>query len=535
MKKVVLVFTLILVSIQGWTQDRYMIFFQDKTGNGYSIDNPAAFLTARAIARRTRDNIAITSEDLPVTESYVQNLSNLGAKVLYRTRWMNGVLVECTEEIKNQIAQQAFVRTVEYVAPGARPSAREMKTSRPGKFSEAVATAEASDVQLQMLGIDDLHQAGFHGEGVLIAILDAGFPGGATNPYLQHIIQEGRLHGSSYDFVSGSSNVFTKDSHGANVWSIMGAFQEGSFRGGAYGADFVLFITEYTPTEYRVEEYNWLFAAERADSLGVEVINSSVGYNQFDDPSMDYTYNDLDGETAVITRASAMAGKRGMTVVVSAGNFGDKLWQYVGVPADGKEVLSVGAVNSNGIRAALSSYGPTADQRIKPDVAAMGLGTSYVSSTGAVSSGSGTSYASPIVASLAAILRQVWPEISSVELIEKIRLMSSQAASPDNELGYGIPDASNIVTSAEPLQPVVAMISPNPFGASFVIELQTSPAERCTFLVRDIRGAETNGVQVRSLGENRFELSMRDHQPGLYLLQLQIGNRRSVYRIFKAE
>ena len=266
--------------------NRYMVFFNDKTGTPHNISSPETFLSNRSIQRRSNQSISVVEQDLPVVPAYVTAVQNTGAKVLYKTKWMNGVLVECDASLITEIDNLPSVSSINYVAPGARPAPGGRVRSS-NKFKETNDEAAATDVQLTMLGMNAMHIAGYRGEGKLIAILDGGFPGVNTATPFQHIFNESRFDAAtSYDFVSGSSNVFAKSNHGTHVLSIVGAHIPDSFSGGAYKATFILFITEYTPNEYRVEEYNWLFAAERADSAGVDLINTSLGYNTFDDATM---------------------------------------------------------------------------------------------------------------------------------------------------------------------------------------------------------------------------------------------------------
>lgn len=446
--------------------NRYMVFFNDKVGTPFSITDPAAFLSQRAIERRGNQSIPIVEQDLPVVPSYVTQVKGTGAKVLYKTKWMNGVLVEATAAQASALGGLSCVTSVKQVAPGARPTPSGRIRSS-GKFKEISETAASTDIQLSMLSINTMHDKGFHGEGMFIAVLDAGFPGANTASFFDHVFSEGRFDATtSYDFVSGGSNVFRQHTHGTNVWSIIGAYKKDQFIGGAYKAKFVLFVTEHQPTEYRVEEYNWLFAAERADSVGVDIISSSLGYREFDDATMDYSAAHLDGETAVITKAAEMAATKGIAVVVSAGNEGNNAPTTIGAPADAEHVLSIGAVTSSRIISSFSSIGPTADGRIKPDVAALGTGVSIISSAGTISSGSGTSFSCPLMSSFVAGLWQEFPDLTVSQLFDLVRSMGNQAASPNNFLGYGIPDYFNDPPVANDQSAAVEVDLPKPIVLS---------------------------------------------------------------------
>ncbi len=511
-----------------------MVFFNDKSGTPHTTSNPETFLSERALERRSNQNIGVIEQDLPVTPLYVEDVRNTGATVLYRTKWMNGVLVECDQSLKATLEALLSVSSVELVAPGARPSGR-IRSS--GKFKDVTESAGVTDVQLSMLGIDEMHIAGYKGEGKLIAIMDAGFPGANTATPFQHIFNESRFDAAtSYNFVSGGSNVFSQDSHGTHVFSIMGAYIPDSFIGGAYKANFILFITEHAATEYRVEEYNWLFAAERADSAGVDVINTSLGYRLFDDSNMDYSVDDMDGQTAIITRAAEIASSKGIAVVVSAGNEGGAVPTTIGAPADGESVLSVGAVSSAGVITSFSSIGPSFDGRIKPDVVALGSLVSLINSSGNIATGNGTSYASPLIASLVTGIWQMFPELSAQELLDTIRNRASQSNNPDNFLGYGIPNFTFVITAIDSEEPAdFISVFPNPTLNQVKIEfLGSSQSEKIRIELFDARGS-VSYVKAVPVNEKEFLIDLSSHKPGLYLLRCMRGSQLSVHKILKLE
>jgi serine protease AprX len=534
--KLTLFITLFTFGLSYGQVNRYMVFFSNKTGTPHSISSPETFLSERAILRRDNQNIAVIEQDLPVTPAYVEDVRNAGATVLYKTKWMNGVLVECDQSLILTIEALPDVSSVELVAPGARPpSAGRMGSS--GKFKEVKESTGATDIQLSMLGIDEMHTAGYRGEGKLIAVIDAGYPGANTAAPFQHIFNESRFDATtSYNFVSGGSNVFTGNSHGTHVWAIMGAFSAGEFIGGAYKASFILFITEHTDTEYRVEEYNWLFAAERADSAGVDMINTSLGYNTFDDAQMDYDQSQMDGQTTVITRAANMASLKGIAVVVSAGNEGNKTWGIITAPADSENVLAVGSVDAAGVKVVMSSTGPTADGRIKPDVVALGDDVSYISPAGSVSSGDGTSYASPLIASFAAGIWQMLPELSAQQLLDTIRNRASQFSNPDNFLGYGIPNFISVITAVAPEIPAdVASVFPNPVVRYAKVQfMDIVQSDHVLITLIDSRGMMSK-MSASQVTNRELQIDLSNQKPGLYLLRLQTGNQLSVHKILKIE
>lgn len=426
---------------------QYMVFFADKDSTAYSPERPLEFLSERAVTRKSRLQIPITYGDIPVSSTYLTQLKDAGAEVYYTTRWMNGALVQLSPEELAQVIQLPFVTSHELVKPVGRSDSRKAGSS----YGESSAVHKKvsdeksllNEGQNNMLGIQTMHEKGFNGEGMLVAVFDGGFRGVDTVSYFRHIYEDNRML-PGYDFVGNSTNVHQYGQHGTEALSCIGAYRPGELEAGAYGADFMLCITEESVSEYRIEEYNWLFAAEMADSAGADIISTSLGYTTFDDSAMNYTYEDMDGQTAAITRAVNEATERGILCVISAGNEGNSGWHYVSPPADAPNVLAVGAVSSSRDKVSFSSFGPTSDGRIKPDVSAQGLQTIVVNSSGRVSRSNGTSFAAPLIAGFAAGVWQAFPNESNIQIMDRIRQGSDKALMPDNETGYGIPDFSRL-------------------------------------------------------------------------------------------
>lgn len=518
----------------GYAQtNRYMVFFKDKNGSGYSISNPHAFLTNKAIDRRNKQGIPVTELDLPVNEAYVDGVRATGASTFFRTRWMNGVLVQCNVSLVNTIKALPYVDHVEFVAPNERLNAGRKKVVNRVKGTKAGGATEA---QLDVNGIDEMHAEGYHGENMIIAVFDAGFNGvDATAPF-QHIISEGRVDLTvSQDFVFNSDDVFQYDEHGTEVFSVIAAYQEGIFTGGAYKSKYQLYVTEDAATEYRVEEYNWLFAAERADSAGVDVVNSSLGYYDFDDASMNYSKADMDGKTTVVTRAAQLLADRGVVVVCSAGNEGNISWQIITAPADAVDVIAVGAVDENGTRVSLSSKGPTADNRIKPDAMAMGSGTIVIKPSGALGSVSGTSLASPLITSLVTGVWQKYPDLTNREVISLIRKSGSIAHAPNNLMGYGIPTFDSIINYLENLEKNPFDVYPNAFTDTITIK-PFSPAmvSKCTVELVSSEGKVFMKDEISFTREQPlFLANLSSIADGAYFLKLEWNGRKYIHRLVK--
>ena len=519
--------------------NRYMVFFTDKAGITETVSKPIEFLSEKAIARRLEEGIDITERDLPVQRNYLDGLRNAGADVLYTTRWMNGALVHCTAAELSAVEGLPYVDHVEFVAPPVKDPSGGRRSFNLRRKSNDIGVE--TEIQLQMIGVDRMHQANFTGRGVTIAILDSGFPGVDVIPAFQQVFTDGRiLRDVSYDFVHRSTDVFQYDSHGTEVLSVIGGSIADAFIGGAYGATFQLFVTEDVPTEYRIEEYNWLFAVEKADSAGADIIHSSLGYYDFDDPAMNYTLAQMDGKSTVISKAAQWAADRGIVVVTSAGNEGNiPTWRIITAPADAVDVLAIGGVNSSGQKTNSSSIGPSSDNRIKPDLVALGQGVKVVKPSGQISTVSGTSLSAPLVTSLVAGVMEAYPELSSKEVVALLKQTASQANQPDNLLGYGIPNFQAVVnfkeqdrTQSRPFE-----IYPNPMKADDTLTI--SPLDPEIFDSCEIELVSSQGqVLIRHAVSfnwlnRRYKTTLAGLAPGVYYLRVFSEKRKDTFKLVK--
>ncbi|WP_128544959.1 S8 family serine peptidase [Larkinella soli] len=523
----------------GQAQNRkYLVLLKDKANTPYAIGRPEQFLSQRAVERRRRQGIPILERDLPVNPAYVSALRQTGARIWFTSRWANAVLVETTEANLSTLRSLPFVAGIEgnrsignarvgYVSfTGNRTDGKLETADEPGLYGTS------RDQNLQ-IGVDKMHTLGFRGEGMLVAILDAGFRNANQVPYLRPLFTENRVVGT-YDFVRKETAVYEDDAHGLNVLSIMAGYQANQLIGPAYKASYLLLRTEDAFSETPVEEANWLFGAEFADSTGADVINSSLGYTTFDDPSQNHTYQDLNGNRTLITRAARWAAEAGILVVVSAGNEGNDAWQYIGAPADASPILSIGAVDNQGFRAPFSSLGPSADGRVKPDLVAMGLGTTLGVAGGSISTGNGTSYSAPLVAALATGFWQANPRLTAQQVIECLRRSGSQFAKPDNELGYGIPNFERASAIAE--ESYSLLIYPNPFTSADRITVQWNEIP----LHQDIDAVLTNSAgqvvwRQKYTSDRLAALSFQSLalSPGLYFLTLSSEKARRTVKLMK--
>ncbi len=511
-----------------------MVFFQDKNSS-FNIENPADFLSVRAIERRTRQNIGITEQDLPINRDYITALEGEGAKVWFNTKWLNGVLIQADSSILTNISALPFVSSIEFVAPGALKAQNNTGLHKKNQ-STAQGRAQSTEIQNTLLGIDQMQQEGITGEGMLIAVLDGGFMGvNQTQPF-EHLIANNQLV-TTFDYVGNSTDVFRYADHGTKVLSVIAAISSGVFIGSAINAEYILCVTEDVSSEYRVEEYNWLFAAELADSAGVDIINTSLGYSIFDDPNMNYTVEDLDGSISVISNAASIASSKGMVLTVSAGNAGNSPWKTLTAPADALDVLAVGAITEDSIKASFSSTGPSADGRIKPDVVALGVKTAVINRNGNMVFNNGTSFSAPQIAGLAAGVWQSNPEFNYLQVIESIKNSGHLAQSPDNQTGHGIPNylrTKKLVLSVdEPMTKGFFKLYPNPLDSKLYM-LSEIPLPTATFFMHNILGQKILENQLFNIPASvAIPVDLPLLPSGIYLVTVLSTDHASTFRLIK--
>lgn len=427
-----------------YSQGKYLVYFTDKSGTPFTIDKPTEFLSEKSIQRRQKQNITIKGYDLPPSPKYVDSLKKLGFKVWYTSRWFNAAYVYAPDSnlVKYIAPNLSFVNKIQILKTGA--DAEDTPSSNLRKQRNAKMQVENNDYgaslnQNEQICANEMHKQGYRGEGIDIAVFDGGFSRANQVFFLADLFNENRLLGT-YDFVERKTNVYGFSDHGTNVLSCMAGYAKGSLIGTAYKANYYLFRTEDGATEWPIEEANWLIAAEKADSLGVDIINSSLGYTYFDDRNLSYSYQDRDGRKPISSRAATFAARVGMIVVASAGNGGNSSTDpYVSAPADADSILAVGAVNAEGRYVSFSSYGPTIDGRRKPEVMAKGAGVTVGSFTNIIGTANGTSFSSPVMAGMVAGLWQANPTLTNMEIIDLIKKSASLYHNPDNKMGYGIP------------------------------------------------------------------------------------------------
>lgn len=506
----------------------YWVQFTDKEGSPYSIDNPEAYLSPRALQRRANLNIAIDEYDLPVNPQYLQAVADCGAEIINPSKWLNGVSVHVTDpSVIEAINALDCVMTVRNCPNDLKAQeqkerwlANEMKPAASTRSSKGFYGG--AEDQVKQLNVDVLHDMGFDGTGVIIAVLDGGFEGAENTSCFDNMREEGRLLGTR-DFVYGSNSVYTQSTHGTSCLSTMGAYDPNNMVGTAYKASYYLIHTEDGDSENIIEEYNWVSGAEYADSLGVDVCSTSLGYITFDMSQWDHPYQHYDGKTAPMSIGAEIAASRGMICMNAAGNEGDGNCT-LGIPADAEHIVTVGAVNAAGDRASFSSVGPTYDGRIKPDVMAMGEGTYVASGYGSwwpYYNGNGTSFATPVLAGAVACLRQARPYSSVQEICDALRACGNRAENPDSKYGYGIPDFSQALELLKVEEHAVAAneiinVYPNPSQGEVKVALKEGAKADVT--VYDITGRQLYTYTFNGLNHTTLENYLNTLGTGVYFI-----------------
>jgi serine protease AprX len=494
----------------------YWIKLSDKKGTPFQISHPEAFLSQRSIDRRQKQQISIDETDLPVSPVYLENLKKLGLVIVHTSKWLNGATVRTADTtLIKTIATLPFVQSVELTKPANVTKSARMKFKDMEENSDIPPASYGNAYnQLSQLNGLYLHNKGFRGKCIQIAILDAGFWQANTITAFDSLRNSKRILGVR-DFVDPKSDIYQQNSHGMSVLSCMGGNLPGKMVGTAPDASFYLFRSEDDNSEFPIEEDNWVAAAELADSVGVDVINSSLGYYDFDDPKMSHVYADMNGKKTRVTQGANMAFQKGILVFTSAGNEGQTVWRHIIAPTDGENVISVAAVDKNGKRASFSSIGPAYGGAIKPNVAAMGSATVLMNSSGAVSQGSGTSFSSPVLAGMGACLVQANPKANVKQLKLAIEQSASQYLTPDSLLGYGIPDfqKADLILKSASIKSIengsAWAVSPNPFSKYiFIRNLNPISAGNCLVSIYNLQGIciwqsnlKTEGaILLRNLG-----------------------------------
>lgn len=529
---------------------RYWVQFNDKANSPYSTERPEEFLTQRSLDRRAKQGAGVSVDDLPVNETYIQQVLALGSmKLAQRSKWFNAISVVFPDSataaaLLPQIELLPAVREVKTVVRYRRPEEPRLPSERSNtsahenyELPNTTLSYGEGRHQVEMINGHLLHALGYTGEGMHIAQFDAGWTMADRLPAIANLFENDQI-ALTRDFCFPEfRNVFSDNAHGTQVLSIMGANYPDSLVGTAPHATYYLFRTENPLSEYTAEEDNWVAGAEVADSLGIDIINSSLGYSEFQDTTQNHTYADMDGNTTRCTIAANMAAARGILVVNSAGNSGDDPWRYITAPSDGDLVLAVGAVSADSTHAPFSSYGPSADGEVKPNVCTMGRLASYAALDSTIRQGNGTSFSAPVMSGMAACLWQAFPWASASEIKEAIEQSAHLRTGPNDSLGYGIPDMwkafsylrNDAVSAVGDLN---ARVFPNPCADFISLTLEAADAGNALIDIYDVLGRrvlarqELMGVAEKNYYQSSIPVSSLS--PGHYFLKVTSNGRVSV-------
>jgi serine protease AprX len=525
--KYLLLIIILLVTQHAKAQNEqyaFLVNFKDKNATTFSLNNPQAYLSQRALDRRTKYAISIDSTDLPVVQSYVDSILHVTNGILHLTsRWQNFavILIHDSSSILN-LAAIDFVKNVRltgnypaglHLLPA--PSDSIPTGGKPTDYDENYYGAAWK--QIHLCNGEYLHSEGWNGSNKLIAVIDAGFIGVDSNMAFDSLYQQGRLL-DTHNFILDTSYVYDYSEHGSMVLSCMASLVPETHVGTAPYASYVLYVTDDANTEQIIEESNFVAAAERADSIGADLITTSLGYNEFDNPDDSHVYADLDGHTTFVAKAANTATQKGIVVVASAGNEGQSDWEYILTPGDADSAMTVGSVNASKIIAPTSGHGPNASNKLKPDECGMGVNVAVVSAAESVVNRSGTSYATPIIAGLTSCLMQAVPNMTPFQIRSLIASVSDSFNTPSYFVGNGVPDFKKALDAVTGLQEVptksnVFKTFPNPANGYVIIEGEGN----IRYSILDIQGRELKKGNTFS-GKH---IALGNLAKGMYLLKIR--------------
>ncbi len=537
------------------SDDKYWIYFTDKNNSSFSVNDPLKFLSPRAIDRRDKFSISINGSDIPVNQDYIQQINDFGIEVITASRWLNAVSANLSLEQIVNISQLQFVKEIAPVNKYFIVDENTLPHNNNVFYKTSVQQETEGDfgvtaTQIDQINLDTILDLGFTGNDLVIAVLDAGFFGVDTATLFQSFWDKSQILGYR-NFPDNNNEVFNIYSgyHGSWVLSVIGGDIDSFYSGSAPDADFYLFRTEIAETEYVVEEDFWLEAAESADSVGADIINSSLGYTTFDDSTQNHTYADLDGNTTVVTMAADMAAEKGILVCNSAGNEGANSWHYISMPSDGDSVFSIGGVDSSGIHVSFSGFGPTSDGRLKPNVVALASNSAVLDPNGYLTYLSGTSFSSPLIAGACASLWQAFPLVTNMQIINAVHKSASLYLNPNDSMGYGIPDfglayeiikaqldsIANDTIIEDTTTVTIINILPNPANDYFTVFILSHLNEPATIQIVNLQGEmmyEENVYLTKNVIENFSVSNMSNFTSGIYVFSLLTLNSKQSELLF---
>jgi hypothetical protein len=538
MKKTLQLLIAFFITFSAFSQEDAWVYFNAKPNATFYLETPLTMLSQRALDRRTNQNIALDFKDIPIEASFIAQIkAATGIVIMAKSKWLNALHIRGSVANINALKLFSFVEKVDFAdrtlnSAGKKTAIAKVKTTNKKLETQVNYAYGNSANQIQMLNGQTMHQQNYTGSGKIIAVMDAGFPGVNTALPFQRLRDNNQILGG-YDYVLRNPDFYTGSSHGTSVLSTMGGYKENFLVGTAPDASYYLFITEDDTSENPVEESLWVEAAEKADSLGVDVINTSLGYSdEHTNPAYDYTYSDMNGATTFISKGAEIAFSRGMIVVVSAGNSGGSANPYISAPADAISVIAVGAVTPTENLASFSSIGPSFDGRIKPDVMAQGYATVLSNESGDIVTSSGTSFSSPIMTGMIACLWQAFPEKTNQEIKQLLFESADKFATPNYQFGYGIPDFALAITNGLVLEQFDGgdfKIYPNPTNDILSISFPKN-FNQGTLFIYTIFGQK---VLEQKISSQLTTTSLQKLNHGMYLYKLESDGYSKTGKIIK--
>jgi hypothetical protein len=524
----------LLISTVMFSQEDAWVYFNAKPNMQTYLDSPLLILSQRAIDRRTNQNIALTFTDAPLETAFVDQVKgSTGVTILAKSKWLNALHIRGTQANISALTALTFVDKVVFANKVLNTTSKKASENQIVKTNDKLKTAINYNYgtfsnQIQMLNGHILHQQNYTGSGKIIAVMDGGFPGVNTAQPFQKLRDNNQILGG-YNYVARNANFYTGDSHGTLVLSTMGGYKENQLIGTAPDASYYLFITEDNTSEGPVEESLWVEAAEKADSLGVDIITTSLGYfGDFTKPEYNHTYSDMNGTTNFISKGAEIAFSKGMVIVASAGNEGNQTEKHIGGPADAVSVIAVGAVTASKVRSGFSSIGPSYDGRIKPDIMAQGKDAVVANASGNIGVSDGTSFSCPIIAGMIACLWQAYPEKTNQEIRNMVIQSSDKYLVPDNNYGYGIPNFGTAL-SVYSVENQDFVLYPNPAKTNITFSFSTE-INNASVIIYSILGQKV--LDKKITGQN-LNLSVESLKSGIYFYTLDGDGLHKTGKIIK--
>jgi len=516
--KYIFTFLFTIASCTLFGQDLYMVYFKPKSNTTSYFSDPLSMLSQRALTRRVNQSVTIDDKDVPILSTQISGLKSLNLTYVGASKWLNAAMVEVSDPaVINQIEELNFVQSTETLVRN--PSARNSNRQRSMTNETEDFDYQNSNAFIQQLNLQTYHNAGFTGQNVLIGVIDSGFPGVNTINAFEALRSENRIIDTK-NFVSPAS-IYNMDSHGTVVLATMAAKVDGEYVGSAPDASYALYVSEDARPESPKELMFWIQAAERADSVGVDVINTSLGYSTFDDPRYDYTYNNMNGETTLITKGANIAASRGIFLVNAMGNDGNSSWHYLSAPADSPQVFSIGANDNARNPGSFSSYGPNSVGVSKPNVSGLGVRTPTYSPNGFVTATNGTSLSSPVIAGAVATLMSAHPNKSITELKTVIEQSAHLYPNIDDQLGYGVPNFAHIFSAlnTNEIDHEKLIIYPNPVLNKLTVQSKQK--------INKIELLDWNGKILKKVMDTN-EMNVNEFPKGIYFTRIYLSNGKTL-------